>query len=233
MSMRATKPIRPRATICTLLLAGVAGFGLVPAGAALASLPPPDASSGLAEQDYRIGPLDELDMIVYEEKELSQTVDVDASGRITLPLVGALIAAGKTPQQLAAEIGQKLGEKYLQSPQVAILVKKANSQKVIVEGEVGQPGVYPITGRTTLLQAVALAKGANAYADYKHVSIYRFVDKKRYGEQFNLDAIRKGREPDPEVYGNDVVVLQRSGLKSALRDYVTPLSSLILFLPRP
>ena len=202
-------------------------------GSALATLPPPDVASGVTEQDYRIGPLDELDMIVYEEKELSQTVDVDASGHITLPLVGDILALGKTPQQLAVEIAHKLGEKYLQSPQVAILVKKANSQKVVVEGEVGQPGVYPITGRTTLLQAVALAKGANAYADYKHVSVYRYVDKKRYSEEFSLDAIRRGKQPDPEIFGNDVVVLQRSGIKSALRDYVQPLSSVFFLLPRP
>ena len=214
------------------VVSGSVATVVIPACAS-AALPPPDITSGVTEQDYRIGPLDELDMIVYEEKELSQTIEVDASGRITLPLVGSVLALGKTPQQLAAEIAQKLGEKYLQSPQVAILVKKANSQKVIVEGEVGQPGVYPITGRTTLLQAIALAKGANSYADFKHVSVYRFVDKKRYGEEFNLEAIRKGRAADPEIYGNDVVVLQRSGIKSALRDYVQPMSSLLYLLPRP
>ena len=229
--MRLNTPHRQR-------IVGACGFvslvtALMVCGPALATLPPPDVASGVTEQDYRIGPLDELNMIVYEEKELSQTVEVDASGHITLPLVGDILALGKTPQQLAMEIAHKLGEKYLQSPQVAILVKKANSQKVIVEGEVGQPGVYPITGRTTLLQAVALAKGANAYADYKHVSVYRYVDKKRYSEEFSLDAIRRGKQPDPEIFGNDVVVLQRSGVKSALRDYVQPLSSVFFLLPRP
>lgn len=210
--------------------AALAMTGFAMPNLAWADLPPPDTSGGLAEQDYRIGPLDELDMVVYQEKELSQTVDVDASGRITLPLVGPMIAAGKTPQQLASEIAQKLGEKFLQSPQVAILVKKATSQKVVVEGEVGQPGVYPITGRTTLLQAVALAKGADPFADYKHVSVFRFVNKKRYSEQFNLDAIRKGKQPDPEIFGNDIVVVQRSGIKSALRDYITPLATPLIYL---
>ncbi|MBV8594329.1 MAG: polysaccharide export protein [Caulobacteraceae bacterium] len=196
---------------------------------AQSTLPPPDATSGVVEQDYRIGPLDELDMIVFQEKDMSQTVDVDASGRITLPLVGDVMAAGKTPQQLSQEISHKL-EHYLREPQVAILVKKANSQKVIVEGQVGQPGVYPITGRTTLLQAVALAKGADQYADTKHVAVFRFVANKRYSQTFNLDAVRKGKSPDPEIFGNDIVVVQKNGFKSALRDYVTPLGIPLVYL---
>lgn len=195
------------------------------------ALPPPDLSRGLDEQDYRIGPLDELDMVVFQDKDMSQTVDVDASGRINLPLVGPLIAAGKTPDQLAKEIAKRLGEKYLQSPQVAILVKKSNSQKVIVDGQVGQPGVYPLTGRTTLLQAIALARGADPYADLKHVTVFRFVKNQRYSEVFNLDAIRRAKAPDPEIFGNDVVVVERSGVKSAIRDYVAPLSPLAYIIP--
>ena len=221
-----------RASLRSAALVCVVGAGL--AASALdceAALPPPDPQSGLAQQDYRIGPLDELDVVVFQEKDMSQTVDVDASGRINLPLVGALIAAGKSPDQLAKEIAQKLGEKYLQSPQVAVLVKKATSQKVIVDGEVGQPGVYPITGRTTLLQAIALAKGADQYADRKHVTIFRFVNSQRYSEVYNLDEIRRAKAPDPEIFGNDVVVVERSGIKSAIRDYFAPLSPLGYIIP--
>lgn len=148
-------------------------------------------------------------------------------------MIGDTIAAGKTPEELGKEIAQKPGEKYLQSPQVSITVRKANSQKIIVEGEVGAPGVYPITGRTTLLQAVALARGANQWADYKHVSVYRFVNRQRFQADYNLDAIRKGRESDPEVFGNDIVVVQRSGVKSGIRDYIQPLSTLMWFIPHP
>jgi len=213
-----------------VLCAGVGLTGALPIPAN-AVLPPPDTSSGLAVQDYRIGPLDELDVVVFQEKDMSQTVDVDASGRISLPLIGGLIAAGKTPDQLAKEIAKKLGEKYLQSPQVAVLVKKATSQKVIVDGQVGQRGVYPLTGRTTLLQAIALAKGADQYADLKHVTVFRFVKDQRYSEVFNLDSIRKAKAPDPEIFGNDVVVVERSGVKSAIRDYLAPLSPLAYIIP--
>jgi polysaccharide export outer membrane protein len=196
------------------------------------TLPPPDPASGAAQADYRIGPLDELDVVVFQDKDMSGTVDVDASGRIDLPLIGALTAAGKTPDLLAKEIADKLGEKYLQSPHVAVQVKKAASQKVIVDGQVGQPGVYPLTGRTTLLQAVALAKGADQYADLKHVTVFRFVGAQRYSQVFNLDLIRRAKAPDPEIFSNDVVVVERSGAKSAIRDFVSPLLPLAYILPR-
>ena len=228
--MKTTKRIL-HGSSAPLLCAVCLGFACAFPPPAHAVLPPPDSSSGLAQQGYRIGPLDELDVVVFQEKDMSQTVDVDASGRINLPLIGALIAAGKTPDQLAKEIAQKLGEKYLQSPQVAVLVKKATSQKVIVDGQVGQPGVYPLTGRTTLLQAIALARGADPYADLKHVTVFRFVNNQRYSEVFNLDAIRRAKSPDPEIFGNDVVVVERSGVKSAIRDFVAPLSPLAYIVP--
>jgi polysaccharide export outer membrane protein len=196
-----------------------------------ASLPPPDPARGLSAQDYRIGPLDELDVVVYQDKDLTQTVDVDASGRIVLPFVGQLEAAGKTPAELADLIRAKLAESYFQNPQVAVVVKKAVSQQITVEGEVTKPGVYPIVGRTTLIQAIALASGADQYADYRHVTVFRDVDHKRYDATYNLDAVNRGQSPDPEVYGNDIIVVQRSGIKATVRDYVAPLAPIIYTLP--
>jgi polysaccharide export outer membrane protein len=219
-----------------VLSALVAGAALAPSGAwaktdFAQTLPPPDPANGLAPQDYRIGPLDELDMVVFQEKDLTLTVDVDASGRIVLPLVGSVIAAGKTPDALANEIAAKLGEKYLQDPQVAIVVKKPVSQKITVEGEVTKPGVYAISGRTTLIKAVALASGADQYANFRRVAVFRYVGDKRYAALFNLDKINKGEATDPEVYNNDIVVVEKSGAKSAIRDYVGPLAPLIYTIP--
>ena len=225
-----------RAAAGAALVATVAAASLacLPCRAEVAferTLPPPDPANGLTAEDYRIGPLDELDLVVFQEKDLSRTVDVDASGRIILPLVGPLVAAGKTPEGLAAEISAKLGAKYLQNPQVAILVKKAVSQKITVEGEVTKPGVYPITGRTTLIQAIALASGADPFADYRRVAVFRYVDNKRHGAIFNLDKVNQGHASDPEIYGNDIIVVERSGVKSAIRDYLGPLAPLIYVLP--
>jgi polysaccharide export outer membrane protein len=195
------------------------------------ALPPPNPANALAARDYRIGPLDELDVVVYQDKDLTQTVDVDGSGRIVLPFVGQLEAAGKTPAELAALVTAKLSESYFQNPQVAIVVKKAVSQQITVEGEVTKPGVYPIVGRTTLIQAIALASGADQYADYRHVMIFRDVDNKRYGATYDLDTVNHGQAPDPEVYGNDIIVVQRSGIKATVRDYIAPLAPIIYTLP--
>jgi len=199
-----------------------------PAGSAL---PPPDPANGLAPRDYRIGPLDDLDVVVYQDKDLTETVDVDGSGRIVLPFVGQLEAAGKTPAELADLVTAKLSASYFQNPQVAIVVKKAVSQQVTVEGEVTKPGVYPIVGRTTLIQAIALASGADQYADYRHVVVFRDVGNKRYGATYNLDSVNHGQSPDPEVFGDDIIVVQRSGVKSTIRDYLGPLAPVIYTLP--
>jgi polysaccharide export outer membrane protein len=195
------------------------------------ALPPPDPAHALAPNDYRIGPLDELDVVVYQDKDLTQTVDVDGSGRIVLPFVGQVEAAGKTPAELAALITAKLSESYFQRPQVAVLVKKAVSQQITVEGEVTKPGVYPIAGRTTLMQAIALASGANQYADERRIMVFRDVNGRRYGVTYNLDRVDHGQSPDPEVYVHDIIVVPRSGIKTKLRDYIGPLAPVIYTLP--
>ncbi len=196
-----------------------------------ATLPAPDKTGGLADQNYRIGPQDELDLVVFQDKDLSQKVVVDDSGRIVLPLVGPLVAAGKTPEGLAAEVTAKLKEKYFQDPQVGVSVSKAVSQKITVEGEVTKPGVYQMNGRTTLIQAIALASGADQYADYRHVAVFRYVDNQRYAAVYNLDKVNKGQAPDPEIYKNDIIVVERAGLRSAFRDYLVPLAPLVYIIP--
>jgi polysaccharide export outer membrane protein len=195
------------------------------------TLPPPDPANGLDSRDYKIGPLDELDVVVYQDKDLTQTVVVDASGRIVLPFVGQVSAAGSTPAELASLITAKLAESYFQNPRVGVSVKKAVSQQITVEGEVTKPGVYPIVGRTTLIQAIALASGADQYADNKRVMVFRDVGNKRYAATYDLDRVNHGAAPDPVVYGADIIVVERSGVKAAIRDYIGPLAPVIYTLP--
>lgn len=197
-----------------LLLAACASGG--PSGAST-SLPPPDVARYAEAREYVIGPSDMLEVAVFQAAQLDRTVEVDAQGRIDLPLVGAMTAAGKSPKQLSTDIAAALEQKYLQSPQVTVRVKEAASQKVTVEGSVAQPGVYPVTARTTLLQAIAMARGAERDANEKRVAIFRTVNDKRAVGVFDLTAIRQGKAEDPEVYGNDVVVVERSGAKSILQ----------------
>lgn len=182
-------------------------------------LPAPDPAYASLDvsKNYRIGPLDKLDISVFQVDELKTEAQVDASGNISLPLIGQLTAAGKTTSELAAEIAQKLDAKYLRSPQVTVLVKEAESQKITVGGAVQQGGVFEIQGHSTLMQAVALAHGPDHVADLKHVSIFRTVNGQKFVATVDLRDVQKGRLADPVVYGNDTVIVGTSGFKSTVQ----------------
>jgi polysaccharide export outer membrane protein len=189
----------------------------------------PSASQASLE-DYRIGPFDKLTINVFQVEDLTlDEVQVDASGQILLPLIGSVAAGGKSTRELSKEIAAKLAERYLQNPQVSVLVKEAASQKVAVEGAVVEAGVFQLKGRTSLLQAVAMAKGPNPNANLKHVSVFRDVDGQRMAAVFNLKDIRRGKAPDPQILGNDVVVVSSSPIKGGLREVVRSLPALGIF----
>jgi polysaccharide export outer membrane protein len=160
---------------------------------------------------YLIGPFDELSVNVFGLPELSrQQVQADASGRISLPLVGTIEASGKTPQQLAQEIEQGLRKRFIRDPQVSVNLLETVSQVVTVEGEVQQPGLYPVIGRMTLLRAVATARGLTEQASRREVVVFRTVEGQKMAGLYNLDAIRRGTYADPEIFANDVVVVGES-----------------------
>jgi polysaccharide export outer membrane protein len=204
------------------------------AGAATANaLPPPDAPGAYVQQqsEYRIGPLDTLELTVFQVPDLTRPLQVDAGGQVSLPLIGIMTASGKTAQELAAEIAAALGAKYLQSPQVTIVVKDSPRQKVTVEGAVKTPGIFPISGKTTLLQAVALSQGTSETSDPTEVLIFRTVNNQRMAARFNLKMIRSGSAPDPEIYGGDIVVVGESAARVRLRDLRSVVPVLGIFNP--
>jgi polysaccharide export outer membrane protein len=181
--------------------------------------------------DYRIAPLDVLDIAVFQVPDLTKTVQVSSSGQISLPLIGAVAAAGKSVRSLEEEIAAKLGAKYLQSPQVSVFVKEATSQRVTVEGAVMKPGIYPMTGQTTLLQTIAMAGGLDRVADSRGIVVFREVDGARKAAKFDLPAIRSGKANDPVIAGGDVIVVDESGAKTALRGIRESLGIFGLFSP--
>lgn len=221
--------------LVALALTGCAsGGGATPdvhaaAGAAPSALPAPDpaAESAVQQQDYRIGPLDTLEISVFQVENLKQSLQVDAAGQIDFPLIGEMSAVSKTPRQLADEISAKLGERYLQSPQVSVFVKQSVSQRFTVEGSVRNPGVFPIVGRMTLLQAIATAQGADREANVKAVVVFRTVNRQRMAATVNLNEVRTGRLGDPQIYPGDVIVVSVSKSRRALQDIVgfTPLTT--------
>lgn len=193
--------------------------------------PPQEAfpSSGAAQslEEYRIGPLDELSITVFQEEDLSlEEVPVDASGNILFPLIGLVEANGKTSRELAAVIAKKLESRYLVEPQVLVNISKSSSQIVTVEGQVVKPGRFEISGQMTLLSAIASAQGPSPTARLNEVLIFRVIDGQRFGALFDLRAIRKGRAEDPLIRGNDIVVVGASASKAIYRDILTALPGL-------
>lgn len=173
-------------------------------------LPEPALKDLILEQRaYVVGPFDKVEVDVYGVPELSRTVQVDASGTIAVPLVGTIVASGKTTSQLADAIADRLRGKYIRSPQVTVNADTI-SQTITVDGQVEKPGQYPVTGRMTLIRAVARAEGTSEFANTSYVVVFRRVDGKDMAALYDLRAIRQGIYPDPEVYANDVVSVGES-----------------------
>lgn len=192
----------------------------------------PTPSEGRLSQDYRIGPLDVLDVTVLQEPDLSaKAIAVDGFGNVNLPLIGDVTAAGKTPGALSREIAAKYGERYLRNPQVSVIVSKPVAQKVVVQGEVVQPGVYQIEGPTTLLGALALAKGETQIASLNEVVVFRTINGRRMGAVFDVRSIRSGQSEDPEIRSNDLVIVGYSSAKRVWRDIVSSMPMLNIFRP--
>ena len=179
---------------------------------------------------YRIGEGDTLKVSVFQVPDLSfDSIVVDAAGNLQLPLIGSVRAAGMTPAEITAEVERMLSERYLRDPQVNISVVEAVSQKITVDGAVTRPGVYKMSGRTTLLQAVAMASGPVKEADLRSVAVFRTVDNRRMVAVFDLAAIRNGELEDPAVLGEDVIIVDTSRLNAALREVVALLPGLAVF----
>jgi polysaccharide export outer membrane protein len=161
---------------------------------------------------YKIGPLDVIEFSVFKVPELTRTVQVSETGTVNLPLVGEVSAAGRTARDVEHELTKTLGAKYLQSPQVSILIKEYNSQRVTVEGAVRRPGVYPIRGKLSLLQVIATAEGLDSASDTT-VVIFRQIEGKRLAAKFDVGQIRSGDSADPPIQSGDVIVAPTSAMK--------------------
>lgn len=190
----------------------------------------PGPSSG-RESDYLIGPQDKLDVNVFQVQDLSKAVTVETNGTVLLPLIGQVRATGRTVKDLSNDIALKLGEKYVKDPLVTVTVVESASQKVTVDGAVMQPGIYPISGNTTLTQAVALARGTIEDANLREVAVFRNEGEKRMAAVFDLSAIRSGKMADPQVVANDVIVVDTREGRRLLRSLGTLVPFMYLFRP--
>lgn len=160
----------------------------------------------LQQRSYLIGPLDKVSVDVYGVPELTRTIQVDADGSFSLPLIGKIQANGRSSSELAQIIATGLRGRYVRNPQVSVSVDTV-SQQITVDGEVEKPGLYPVNGRLTLMRAIAQAQGAAEFADLSYVTVFRQVNNQQMAALYDVRAIRQGIYPDPEVYANDFVLV--------------------------
>ena len=192
----------------------------------------PDAPTVVPiEQGYRIAPLDTLTVKVFKMPDLSGDYEVDLSGQIGLPLIGSLRAVDLTTAELDQRLTAKLGEKYLQNPDVSVGVKSSTRRNITVDGAVNRIGAVSVNGPTTLLQAIAPAGGPTTDANPRRVAVFRQINGQRQAAAFDLTSIRRGEAPDPAVYAGDIIIVDGSSIKELQKKILGSLSILQIFKP--
>jgi polysaccharide biosynthesis/export protein len=182
-------------------------------------LPPPiDVDPTTGHRPFRIGPLDTIAVNVFGLPELSRSIQVDSGGAFALPLVGTLSASGKTPEELSGEIATRLRASHVRQPQVSVNLEQAVSQVVTIDGQVREPGMYPVLEGMTLMRGMASAKGVTEFARLQDVVVFRRVGDRDMAAIYNLQAIRRGAYPDPPIFAGDVLVVGDSPARRMFRD---------------
>ena len=169
------------------------------------------ASAGAATENealYKIGPQDVLRIDVWKEPEISRTVPVRPDGKISLPLLNDVQAAGLTPTQLASVISEGL-KKFITNPQVTVGVSEINSRRVYINGEVLRSGALPLLPDMTVLQALSSAGGFTQFARIKDIYVLRTVNGKQEKIPFNYKEVVKGRKPEQNIMlqSGDIIVV--------------------------
>lgn len=186
------------------------------------TLPPPVRGDLIAaDRPALIGPLDTIEVEVVNIPDFSREMQVDASGRIAMPLAGTIDARNKTSEELARAIEAALRARYVRDPEVVVNIKSSVSQVVTIDGQVVEPGLYPVTNQMTLMRVVASAKGLSEFARQDDVVILRTVNGHKMAGLYNMAAIRRGTYDDPPIYANDVIVVGDSPQRRLFRDFVS------------
>jgi polysaccharide biosynthesis/export protein len=183
------------------------------------------------EAGYRIAPMDTLTVKVFKMPDLSGDYEVDLAGHISMPLIGEVAAYDLTTAQLDEALTRKLGEKYLENPDVSVGIKSSTRRSVTVDGAVTRSGSYPVHGPMTLMQAVAAAGGAREDANVRRVAVFRTIGGQRQAAAFDLQAIRRGEAKDPVVYAGDIVVVDGSAIKALQKQIFQSVPLLSIFRP--
>ena len=205
-----------RVVVCGVVLASVAvgAVGAVPQSPAALKpgnpiAAPPAVPAGVPlPSDYVIGPEDVLAVVFWRDKDMSTDVVVRPDGRITLPLINEVQASGMTPEELRSTL-MAAAAKYVEDPNVSVVVKAINSRKVFITGQVAKPGAYPLTAPITVMQLIAIAGGLHEFADAKNIIIMRSDNGKPTAYPFNYKDVlkRKNLKQNIELKPGDTVVV--------------------------
>jgi polysaccharide export outer membrane protein len=178
----------------------------VPPAAAAAAAPRP--TDPLLPPGYVIGTDDVLSIVYWKDKDMSSEAQVRPDGRIALPLINEVQAAGLTPEQLREKLTEE-SKKYMEDANITVVVRQINSRKAFITGEVNKPGPYPLTSATTVLQLIAMAGGLREYADSKKIVIMRTNNGNPISLQFNYKDVIAGKnlKQNIELKPGDTVVV--------------------------
>ena len=227
-------PRRPRGIVAVFGLFLVAACadtrgGSIPYDKPLAA--PDEVTFQTLESNYKIAPMDKLAIKVFKMEDLTGEYDVDLAGNISLPLVGQIKAANLTTAQLDDQLTEKLGEKYLEHPDVSVAIKSSTAHVVTVDGAVRDGGSFPVGGPTSLIRAIAMAKGTTEDANARRVAVFRTVSGQRQAAAFDLTSIRRGEAPDPQIYPGDIIVVDGSRVKAVQKQLLQSIPLLAIFGP--
>ena len=161
--------------------------------------PPPVVAPGInVPPEYTIGADDVLSIVFWRDKELTAEVTVRPDGKISLPLLNDIQASGLTPAQLKDRIVEE-SKKYVEDPNVTVVVKDIKSRKVFITGEVRKPGLYPLTSSTTVLQMISIAGGLADYAKPDKISVVRVENGKPLSFKFNYKEVIEGKKLNQNI----------------------------------
>jgi len=181
----------------TLANARSAKAAPLPRAAAQAVKPAPAVPPGppgvVPPSDYVIGTEDVLSIRYWRDKDMSSDVTVRPDGKISLPLLNEIAAAGLTPAQLRDRLMEE-SKKYIEEPNISVVVMTINSRKVFLTGEVAKPGPYPLLAPTTVLQLISLAGGFKDFADSSNIRIVRTENGRMVNYKFDYKAVTSGKK---------------------------------------
>ena len=233
VEVKTTRSIALVSSICVaVVLAGCADKrgGPIPYGVQTFGVPDQPTVVPLGA-GYKIAPMDTLAIKVFKMPDLSGDYEVDLTGQISMPLIGSMAATDVTTAEMDQRLTQKLGERYLENPDVSVAIKSSSRRSVTVDGAVNRAGSFPVNGPLTLMQAVALAGGTGPDANARRVAVFRQIAGKRQAAAFDLASIRRGEMEDPQIYAGDIVVIDGSSIKAVQKQLLNSLPILSIFKP--